>query len=163
MESLLNECRQSGVVLSIDATGGLSYRGPREALGQLLPAIRQHKTSLLALLIGRQDATGKINRLAETLATELKTTAEHCLSLLDDGDRRLIESGDLPTLKAWKGFAALSVEPAPPQTPNDGDPLTVTGWTPNGRPITVKADSPGHTEYIGRMNQSPEQRGQTHD
>ena len=50
---VINECQKSGVILSMDAKGGLAYRGPKDATTRLLPTIKQHKPELLALLAGR--------------------------------------------------------------------------------------------------------------
>jgi len=43
---VINECQKSGVILSMDAKGGLAYRGPKDATTRLLPTIKQHKPAM---------------------------------------------------------------------------------------------------------------------
>ncbi|MBS1212046.1 MAG: hypothetical protein H6R26_662 [Proteobacteria bacterium] len=81
---LLTQCVDDGVTLGTDAEGGLTCRGVPEAVSRLLPAIRQYKPELLALL-----STSAANDASDVQAlANLKAAANRLCSALGDDDAR---------------------------------------------------------------------------
>jgi hypothetical protein len=131
---LISECGRAGVVLAVEPSGKLSYRGNREAINRLLPAIRENKTGLLALLavppIGidskhkstRESYAADLETIARAFAGQLRTTAEYFLSLLDDTDKAAIQANQPGYLEAWRCAVRLNVQmglaPRPAPTTN---------------------------------------------
>jgi hypothetical protein len=114
-ETILAECQKQNVTLGTDLQGGLTCRGDQVAIKRLLPAIRQHKPAILAILAGRPAATTvhlvDIDKTAANIAHDFKVDPGAVLALLDDDDREAIRTGSDPfRLGAWRGSVELLVK-----------------------------------------------------
>lgn len=49
----LREAREAGLVLSVSSSGGLSYRGPRDAFERMAPALRAERDGIIEILSGK--------------------------------------------------------------------------------------------------------------
>ena len=151
--ALFKTLNRHGVTLEAASDGRLTAHGDIDAIAKHREAIREHKAALLALLAESQ----KLEAMAASIAAEFGTTARHCLSILDDGDRRAIASGDTEMLEAWRCAMRLEFRPAPAPEPTGGggDPLAALCHTPAGWPLTVQARDPGHAAWLRRVNPRP--------
>ena len=130
---LIRQCRSRGVVLSTK-DGRLTYRGPRDAIEGLLPAIRRHKAEIIA---------------------ELQAANEDgdCLAM-----RRCPVCGTDTLHQRLEGQWRCTRRHPPWPRFDDSDRTgpVVECWTPAGGRILIRARDQEHAEWLRRMNPPPE-------
>lgn len=88
--------------LTLVANGDKLTVTPRTSITDEARAlIRAHKDELLALLVPPANDRPDLNTLAQSIAREHGITPKQVPELLDD-DKAMIQSGDQPTIDAWR-------------------------------------------------------------
>ena len=102
--ALLAEATQAGVSLAATERGTLKYAGDPDALERLLPAIRQHKGEILALLAAN-DCEPLTYATPEQIA-DTRRTCRQCRELASNGRCMAAARGALPlTSTRFEPFA----------------------------------------------------------
>jgi hypothetical protein len=78
---LIDEANRAGVTLSLTDAGTVKVSGNEDAVAAIIPAIREHKPEIIAMLKGQQEHALHLARLAIARAA---LTDEQKASRLDD-------------------------------------------------------------------------------